>query len=136
MRIEITEFFRRGNPKAYAASAHEIGQNAGHITWSNAMRDAGHYPLLASSDAQSAMVDYLRATGGWSAEECEAFSGQQLTALCLQFVSGDIRQGQVTCADGIALWSWEHYYSLCESGHVAGRLSHDEQGRVFYDLGN
>ncbi len=132
MRINVTDFFHGCDPMDYSASAHEIGQDAGTITWQNALRDSAKYALLDGPEALTAMEDYLRATGGWTVTDCDALSVLELNALCLQFVSSDMREGKLDAY----VPSWDAYYDLASEGAIQGRLSCDDTGAVFYDLGN
>ena len=46
MNIDITTFFTEASPRDYSASAAELGQDAGRITWAHAIEDAPEYDHL------------------------------------------------------------------------------------------
>ena len=53
MDIDITEFFNNAEPFEYSASAAELGDNAGRITWQNACN--AEFALLNKEDEKDAI---------------------------------------------------------------------------------
>lgn len=90
MELDITDFFNSCNPKCYSASCAELGDDVGSITWQNALdRDAG---LLDTEEKREAFKSYVRGFGAWDDEEIAAWSHEELNALLIQFISGDMRE--------------------------------------------
>ncbi|OQC22815.1 MAG: hypothetical protein BWX68_03019 [Verrucomicrobia bacterium ADurb.Bin063] len=111
-------------------SAANLGQNAGKLTWQASQRHASALSLTA--EQKEAFRDFVRSSGGWDEEETAAFSDAELTALCVQWVSGDVREG---FGDGVsndpAEWDWAEYNELAERGSVPSTLYlHD--GKLFW----
>ena len=96
MEINITRFFEEACPKDYSASVAEIGSNAGADTWSAACEDSADFMMLDTDEKREAFKDYVRGFGAWTDEEINAWSTIELNALFIQFVSGDIREHEVT----------------------------------------
>lgn len=117
MEINITQFYNDANPTTYSASVAELGQDAGRITWDNAM---GAPVLLDTPDKLEAMRAWARASGAWNADEIAAWSDVELNALFIQLVSGDMRE-----KDGM---SWEEYQ------RVSGALFEGIDGGIYYSL--
>lgn len=92
MEIKITNFYRNACPRDYSASVAEIGRNAGADTWNAAIEDSENYPILDTDEKREAFRDYIKGFGAWDAAEIAAFTDTALNALCIQFVSGDIRE--------------------------------------------
>ena len=111
-------------------SVANLGQDAGELTWRASRRLA---PALVLSEGQKeAFRDFVRSSGGWDEEETAAFSDTELTALCVQWIAGDIREG---FGDGVsndpAEWDWEDYNERAERGSVSSTLYlHD--GKLFW----
>jgi len=127
MELNITSFYNFAQPETYSASVAEIGENAGSITWHNAC-DAD-FNLLDTDEKREAFRKYIKGFGAWDDAEIAAFSDNDLNALCIQLISGDIRE-RVELAD-----SWQEYYALVKSGTVAGNLFESE-GEVYYYIGD
>ncbi len=133
MELNITKLFNEIAPMDYSASAVELGQDAGRITWNNAYDDADDYPLLQTDEQREAFRDHVRGFGAWDDEEIAAWSDQELGALLLQLIAGDIRDvpGMDT-----ASWDWTEYQALCEAGTVASNLFLGNDGQVYYYVGS
>lgn len=129
MEINITKFFNTACPKDYSASAAEIGENAGRITWAAACDDTMDWNLLDDANKLDCMRGWLKASGGWDQEEINAFSDEELNAIFLQLISGDIRESGL--ADG---GLWEEYQKDAEDGRVSGTLFQGADGQVYFSL--
>jgi hypothetical protein len=125
MEINITEFHNDANPAMYSASACELGDNAGAITW-NAAKDAD-FNLLDNADKLDAMRAWAKSSGGWTEQEIAAWTDNELNALFIQLVSGDIREKG---AD-----TWAEYWERSEAGQVSGALFEGTDGAIYYYLG-
>ena len=132
MELDITTFFRTAAPMDYSASAAELGQDAGRITWTHAVEDADEYPILDTEDKRQAFREDLQGYGAWDEEEIEAWTDQELTALLMQMISGDIRE---SCLDTDEP-DWKEYEEGVESGTYSGRLYRGDDGRIYYYIGD
>lgn len=123
MEINITQLLEEGMFQ-YSHSRAEGGQNAGENTWSAAMN--GPRPLLETPEQFQAARDYFRSTGGWDAEECEAFTENEVRALLLQFIAGDVREAGFDSIDDI---DWEAYEA---DENICHRLFKGTDGQIYY----
>ena len=95
MELNITHLMERSDDMyLYSASAAELGEAAGHITWQNAMDSADIPPPLLTDDQLPEFREYVRDFGAWDKEEIDSWTPQECNALCLQMIAGDIRQRQ------------------------------------------
>lgn len=131
MEIDISRFFEEAEPFNYSASAAELGQDAGRITWANANRDSAEWRLLDTPEKLEAWRDDVRGFGAWEDEEIAAWSDEECNALFLQFVSGDIREMESLCGD-----DWAEYARLSERGTVSGRMYRGDDGAVYFYIGS
>ena len=131
MELNITKFYRETTAKDYSASVAEIGANAGHDTWRAACEDSPDYMILDTDDKLQAMREHVRGFGAWTDEEINAWSDIELNALLLQMIAGDIRES-VLDDDRSA---WPEYYEQGEQGIVSCRLFSDDDGQVYYCIG-
>ena len=93
MEINIARFYNEAAPMDYSASVAEIGQDAGPSTWRAACEDAPDYNMLDTDEKRDAFRQYVKGFGAWSDEEIGAWTDVELNALFIQFVSGDMREG-------------------------------------------
>ena len=63
MEIDITRFFETAETHDFSASVAELGQDAGKITWANAVLEAEETPLLTLWANWSAMRRYPSESG-------------------------------------------------------------------------
>ena len=125
MEINITQFYNAANAEDYSASCAELGVNAGEITWNAALH--AEYNLIDTDEKRDALRTWAKSTGGWNAEEISAWSDNELNALFIQLISGDIREkGSLP---------WEEYQDRAEEGLVSGTLFEDIDGEIYYYLG-
>ena len=112
-----------------------LGQDAGHLTWEASCEAARAIvpPLLDTEEKREAFRDFVEDSGGWSRDEIAAWSEEELNALCLQWIAGDIREafGDADPSE----WDWSAYQADCEAGRVSSRLWKDEAGQVFFYIG-
>lgn len=111
-------------------SAANLGQNAGELTWQASQR---HAPALVLTEGQKeAFRAWVRSSGGWTREEIEAWTDAELTALCVQWIAGDIREGfGDDLPDDPAEWDWEDYNERAERGSVPSTL-YLHGGKLFW----
>lgn len=127
--LDITTFFNDAAPADYSASAVELGQDAGRITWRHACEDSADWPLLQAEEQREQFRRYVKGFGAWSEEEIAGWSDTELNALCIQMVSGDIRELEALCANDdpndderIDFGKAEE---LAERGTISGRIYPD-----------
>lgn len=137
MELNITELFNTIAPSEYSASCAELGQDAGRITWNASKRDAKKHYLLNTVDKKDAFRKFVRESGGWSQEEIDAWDCVELNALCLQWISGDMRECGLY--SGMSDEEWQEYEKLASEGKISSRiyggpLSTD--GQVYFSLDN
>lgn len=135
MEIDITNFFNNEDPYNYAASAAEMGQDAGKITWQNAVDfclGRNENPLmLDTEEKQEALIADIKGYGAWEEEEeIRGWSIYELNALFIQMISGEMREHDLE--PPITDEDWERY----EASENAGRIFKDStDGKVYYSLG-
>ena len=132
MEINITGFFYTGQAHLYSASAAELGENAGKTTWNNSMNFADKHMMLSTDEQLEAFRSFVKDTGAWTQEEISHWTDQELNALFVQFVAGDIREADLD----VPFRDWEQYQEDAEAGQVSGRIYKDEYNHVFYNIGN
>jgi len=93
MDINITRFYREAAPMDYSASVAEIGQDAGPSTWQAALDDAPDYNMLDTDEKREAFCEYVSGFGAWTDDEIAAWTDCEVNALFIQFISGDMREG-------------------------------------------
>lgn len=106
MELDITKFFMEAAPMDYSASVAEIGANAGRDTWNAACDDSEDYPILDSDEKREAFRSFVRSSGGWTADEIAAWSDNELNALCIQWIAGDMREADMSSDWTDAQWDW------------------------------
>lgn len=132
MQIDITDFFQNECPRDYSASVAELGQNAGQDTWNAALENAPDYShWLPGEDERQELRDYLREFGAWSPEEIAAWTNDELLALLIQLISGDIRVGGLDVESP----AWEAYEQAAKDGQCPGNIFRGDDGRIYYHVG-
>jgi hypothetical protein len=128
MELNITDFFNTARPAYYSASAAELGDDAGAITWANAIDAAETWAAwLDTDDKRDEFRAYVRTFGAWDDEEIAAWTDEELTALLIQFISGDIRESGLH--DGA---SWAEYEEAAQAGRISGNIFRADNGGIFY----
>lgn len=131
MELDITDFFNNAAPMDYSASVAEIGRNAGADTWSAAIEDSGGYPLLQTEEQREAFRAFVKSSGGWTEDEIAAWTDTELNALCIQWVSGDMRENDLS--PGTTDNDWAKYEANENTGHSIFR---GDNGRVYFYVGS
>jgi hypothetical protein len=129
MEIDITPYMTQYDCRQYANSVAESGmQNIGRITWDNAMRhvSADH---IVTGDQLEHTRDWLAEFGAWSEEELAEMSDQEINALLIQFIAGDVREIE-------AYDDWEDYEQAADDGQVSGRIYRGDDGKFYFYVGN
>lgn len=91
MEIDITSLLNVDQFE-HSHSRMEGGENAGQNTWRASLEAARETVLLDTEEKLQAMRDFARSSGGWDDEEVAAWSADEINALFLQWVAGDVRQ--------------------------------------------
>lgn len=130
MEINITGFFYTGQAHLYSASKVELGEDAGKITWVNALGYANEYRMLDTEDQLEAFRQFVKETGGWTQEEMSNWTNHELNALFVQFVAGDIREAGLDKPYP----DWEQYEIDAMEGRVSSRFFMSDNNQVFYDI--
>lgn len=132
MELDITSFFNDADPFDYSASRAERGANAGPETWANAKADASHFNLLDDDGKRDAFRDHAKGFGAWDDDEIAAWTDEELNALLMQMIAGDMREGSLDALKP----DWDAYQEDAEAGRVAGRISRAGDGRIYYYIGD
>lgn len=134
MELDITEFFNTACPRDYSASVAEIGADAGPSTWRAACDDSADYPLLDTEEKRDDFRAFVHGSGGWTEEEIAAWTDQELNALCLQWIAGDIRECLEWGHKRGEVDAWTYYEKLANDGIVPSRLFRADDGRIFWSM--
>lgn len=121
----------------YSASIAEIGADAGPTTWRHACEDSPEFAMLATDDQREAYRAQLRTYGAWEAEEIAAWPDDELNALLMQEIAGDVREIESLCGGvpGSPEFDAQEYESLVRDGVVSGRLLVSIDGEIYYYIG-
>jgi hypothetical protein len=111
----------------------EGGENAGQNTWNASKAQANKTPLLDTEEKLEAMREFARSSGGWTREEIAAWNAEEINALFLQWVAGDVREAGADSLDGI---DWEEYEKMATEGRVSSNLSRGDDGQISFYLGS
>jgi len=123
VELKITGFFNGAAPMDYSASVAEIGRTAGADTWRAACDDAPDWNLLDTDEKREAFREFVSGYGAWTDEEIAAWDNTHLNALCLQWISGDMREvPDVEMGPNMSADDWATYQKYSEAGIVAGRF--------------
>ena len=134
MDINITPLFSSIDPARYSASQAELGPDVGPITWSRSLDRAAtfHPPILPDAKALAAFHDFALASGGWSRAELHAMTNNELQALCLQWIAGDMREAGLDAASTDE--DWARYEIDAMDGHCSGRLFRGDDGEIYFSI--
>lgn len=134
MDIDITDLFHNVDPTRYSASQAELGPDAGTITWARAKDRAAtfHPPILRNAEELAAFHDFVFASGGWSRAELHAMTNNELQALCLQWIAGDMREAGLDAASTDE--DWARYEIDVNDGRVPGNIYRGDDGRVYFNI--
>ena len=131
MELNITKFFTDAAPMDYSASVAEIGQDAARSTWQAACDDSSDFPMLDSDDKRDEFRRYVKGFGAWSQDEIAAWSDQDLNALLIQMIAGDIREASLDADEP----DWDQYEKDSESGRISGRIFKGDDAQIYYYVG-
>ena len=120
LEIDVS-FLLEDEASNYSASRAELGDNAGKITWNNAL-DASDKITLTPEEIQEAK-DYIRTWGAWDDEEIDSWTDVETKALIIQSAAGDYRELENCCWDDDENEiNWEQVMRDSGSGRFSGNL--------------
>lgn len=106
----------------------EGGENAGANTWEASKGQAEETPLLDTPEKLEAFRDWVRDHGA----ERAAWTPQEVNALFLQWIAGDVRDLGADTLDGI---DWEEAKALQDAGQAPSNIWRDpESGEFFFSF--
>ena len=130
MEIDITHMVEDDDDMVkLSGSRMEHGQDAGKITWGNSVAYGKDRPLLTDDAAREAAMEHFRGYGGWSEEEIDAWSEEELQGIVCQEVAAQIREMEVA-------EDYDDYVKLCERGTCSGRLYKGDDGHWYCYFGS
>jgi hypothetical protein len=129
LELKITEFFDCADPFTYSHSIAEGGPHAGRNTW-QAAKDAD-FQLLTTDDAREEFRQHIKDFGAWDDAQIAAYTDNELNALCIQLVSGDIREAGLDASEP----DWAAYEACAAEGSCAGNLFKGDDGEIYYTIG-
>ena len=141
MEIDITDFVTHGETWGFSGSVMTHGANAGPDTWAASKEQAKREPMLTTEEQLQAMRDFALSSGGWDEEGVAKWDADELNALLIQWIAGDMRENGMDECD-IADFDWAAHQREVEFGEVCGRIyrvdveGHPLFGRIFFDLSN
>jgi hypothetical protein len=124
-------------PSDFSASIAEIGNNAGPDTWRACVEWVADSPVV-SPDALDCVRDYMKSSGGWNSEEISAMRDNELQALALQIIAGDLRNGfrlRFGVVPAVSALDWPAYQQGAEQGRWNSTFCRDDEGQVFAMIG-
>lgn len=124
-------------PSDFSASAAEIGNGAGPDTWRACVEWVTDSPIFPPDELDS-VRDYMRASGGWNDDEIHAMRDNELQALALQIIAGDLREGfrlKYGFVPAESELDWPVYQVGAESGRWNSTFYRDDAGQVFATIG-
>lgn len=124
LELNITDFYNTEDPQNYSDSIANSGQNnISTITWNNAKKcEHDFISPLPETEIQE-IRDFFASFGAWETEEVNNWSAQELNALLIQFISGDIQKQ--TDENG----------NLYTDEQVGNTIYGDETGQIWFLLG-
>lgn len=123
MELDVTPLFAdKLESWTISNSVANLGDNAGQITWQNALVAAEEYPL-ATQENQEELRSYFKSFGAWEASEIESWTLQELSALCWQLAAADCNE------------NWIDLDEIPEQSTENSQIYHHE-GKFFMYLGS
>ncbi len=106
----------------FSASRMELGEDAGRITWRNALNSADLISLTPEEILEA--KDHIRDWGAWEDEEIDGWSDDETKALIIQSAAGDYREAESCCWDEeLNDIDWQsEYRKQAEAGSISGNL--------------
>ena len=135
MDINITRFFETAETHDFSNSVANTGlTDIGKITWLNAKDEAQRTPLLTTEDELDAMRAFARASGGWDQDEVAAWSADEVNALFIQWISGDMNEMGDLFTDDDGEIDWEAVEEAQQQGRIASNIYRADDGSIWFTL--
>lgn len=141
LELDITDFFQTEEPYNFSASAFEMGDNVGTITWNNAKNEAKSYlhwldkKAYNGESARDCIIDHFKNMGFSESDEMQTWPDVQVVALLIQLISGDIREAGLD-NDHWSEIDWEAYEQGQQEGTYSGNIFYvPETQKVYYSIG-
>jgi hypothetical protein len=137
MEIDITDFVRTAETHDLSASVAELGQDAGKITWRNALQEAATTQLIGAAHRDE-FETWAKEFGAWDETEIAAWSLDECNALLLQYIAGDLNTLESLCYsddDEFGI-DWPKADKLSERGTIGGNIYKGDDGRVYFYMGS
>lgn len=137
LELDITDFFTNEDAYNFSASAFEMGDSAGVITWNNSLKTApAYYDWLDTKDnARDIIRDWFGQFGAWEKSDIAAWTDRELLALLVQFIAGDIREAGLD-NDLFEDIDWQEYESQAQEGQISGNIFFvPETQKVYFTIG-
>jgi hypothetical protein len=131
MEIDITSFITGTDTWAFSGSVATHGANAGPNTWNAAKDQASREPLLNTEEELDALLNWAKETGAWDAEERASWSKEEINALFIQLIAGDMRECGMDAVD-LEGFDWAEYEARASEGQISGNIFKADDGRIFY----
>lgn len=139
MEIEITAHVTAtGYDRAeFSASVAETGCSyIGRLTWEAAQEEARNAPRMLDTDEKlDAMRAFARSSGGWDSEEVAAWAPEEVEALFIQWIAGDLSECE--CENPHEQFSpewWAHVEELQQDGRIPSNIFRSTEGRIYFGL--
>lgn len=137
MELDITDFVRNAETHSFSASRMELGDNAGQITWNNAVTEAASNTQWITADSRDEFESWVGDFGAWDDDEIKAWSLDECNALLIQYISGDLNELESLCYsdDDEFMIDWNKAEKLSSAGTIGGRIYKGDDGRVYFYMG-
>ena len=124
MELNVTPLFSHEEYSADSIcnSIMKLGNNAGQITWANALDLADHIRLIKGETAKKDVIDVLVEYGAWTRSEMNKWTMKELNALVFQIITGDMDEAMYSA--NIKGW---RYMSIAELAEVWPSELHIQQ---------
>jgi hypothetical protein len=127
LELDITDFFTNEDAYNFSASAFEMGNNAGVITWNNAKNEAKSYlhwleqKAYNGESARDCIIDHFKAMGFSESDEMDTCPDKEIIALLIQEISGDIREAGLD-NDLFEEINWQEYERQARNGQISSNI--------------
>jgi hypothetical protein len=133
MEININQYFENELcPSDFSASANEMGNNAGALTWAYSNEEVEDTILLVTFEQFAAFIAHMESMGMDFSDDDKPMNGTELNALFIQLISGDIRESEGLDQSPI---NWELYEEESREGQIASNIFLSDDDNVYYYLG-
>lgn len=132
MQVCVTALVRNIEPCECSASAAELGQDAGRITWNNSVEAGKLWGVLDTPEKLEAMREHLRGFGAWEDEEIAGWDAEKLNGFLAQSVAGWMREGGLPPSPSDA--DWQEYETRADQGTAPAYLYRGGDGEAYVYL--